>query len=65
MMKNGDAGIFPVYYSLRRFAGIEACFLLVTVRFFLFLVDKLRRKHHFKYTNKKNSRGLLHYTSNL
>ena len=32
---------------------------------FLFLVDKLRRKHAFKHANKKNSRGLLHYTSNL
>ena len=25
----------------RRFAGLEACFLLVTVRFFLFLVDQV------------------------
>ena len=47
MMKNGDAGIFPVYYGLK--AGLEECFLLVTVRFFLFLVDKLRRKHPFKH----------------
>ena len=40
----------------RRFAGLEACFLLVTVRFLLFLVDKLRRKHHFKHANKKKTR---------
>ena len=40
----------------RRFAGLEACFLLVTVRFFLFLIDKLRRKHPFKHANKKKTR---------
>ena len=52
LMNNGDAGVFPVYYS-RRFAGLETCFLPVTVRFFLFLVDKLRRKHPFKHAHKK------------
>ena len=31
-------------------------FLLVIVRFFLFLVDKLRRKHAFKHANKKKTR---------
>ena len=40
----------------RRFAGLEACFLLITVRFFLFLVDKLRRKHPFEHANKNKTR---------
>ena len=40
----------------KRFVGFETCFLLVTVRFCLFLVDKLRRKHPFKHANKKKSR---------
>ena len=50
-MKSGDAGIFPVYYSLKAVVnyvgGLLASrrFLLVTVRIFLFLVDQLRRKH--------------------
>ena len=38
----------------RRFAGLGACFLLVTVVFFLFLFDKFRLKHLLKHTNKKN-----------
>ena len=57
MMKNGDVGIFPVYYSCskhsRRFAGLEACFLLVAIGFFLFLFDKFRLKHLLKHANKK------------
>ena len=36
-----------------RFAGLEACFLLVTVVFFLFLFDKFRLKHLLKHANKK------------
>ena len=43
----------------KRFAGLEACFLLVTVVVFLFLLDKFRLKHLLKHANKKNSRGLL------
>ena len=39
-----------------RFAGLEACFLLVAVGFFLFLFDKFRLKHLFKHANKKKSR---------
>ena len=38
----------------RRFAGLEACFFLVTVGFFLFLFDKFRLKHLLKHANKKN-----------
>ena len=44
-----------VYFS-RRFAGLEACFLLVTVAVFLFLFDELRRKHLLKRANKKKTR---------
>ena len=32
----------------RRFTDLEACFLLVTIVFFLFLFDKFRLKHLLK-----------------
>ena len=59
LMNNGDAGIFPVYYSLKAVLNtVEG--LLASRRVFcwlpfvfLFLVDKLRRKHPFKHANKK------------
>ena len=38
----------------RRFAGLEACFLLVIVGFFLFLFDRFRLNHLLKHANKKN-----------
>ena len=38
----------------RRFAGLEACFLLVIVDFVLFLFDKFRLKHLLKHANKQN-----------
>ena len=54
---------FPLDYSLKAVVntvgGLLASrrvFLLVTVRFFLFLVDKLRRKHPFKHANKEKAR---------
>ena len=40
----------------RRFAGLEACFLLVTVFVSLFLFDKFRLKHLLKHANKKKTR---------
>ena len=33
--------------------------------FFLFLADRLGRKHPFKHATKNKGRGLLHCTSNL
>ena len=59
MMKNGDAGIFPVYYSLKAVVNTVGGLLASRRVFcwlpfvFFFLVDKLRRKHHFKHANKK------------
>ena len=40
----------------RRFDGLEALFLLVTVGFFLFLFDKFRLKHLLKHANKNKNR---------
>ena len=40
----------------RRFAGLKACFLLVTVGCFLFLFDKFRLKHLLKHVNKIKNR---------
>ena len=40
----------------RRFGGLEACFLLETVGFVLFLFDKFRLKHLLKHANKKRFR---------
>ena len=37
----------------RRFAGLEACFLLVIVGLFLFLFDRFRLNHLNKHANKQ------------
>ena len=59
MMKNGGAGIFPVYYSLVNTVGgllaSRRVFLLVTVGVFLFLFDKFRLKRLLKHANKNKS----------
>ena len=39
-----------------RFAGLEACFLLVTVVVFLFLFDKFRLKYLLKHAKKNKTR---------
>ena len=38
------------------YAGLEACFLLVTVVVFSFLFDKFRLKHFLEQANKKKTR---------
>ena len=45
--------IIAVFEHSRRFADLEACFLLVTVVVFLFLFDKFRLKHLLKHADKK------------
>ena len=42
---------FKVVLDGRRFARLETCFLLVTVRIFLFPFDQLRRKHPANHAN--------------
>ena len=49
-----DVLIKAVVNTVGSFAGLEACFLLVTVVVFLFLFDKFRLKHLLKHANKKN-----------
>ena len=65
MMKNGDAGIFPVYYSLKAVVntvgGLLASrrvFSWLPLVFFLFLFDRSRLNHLLKHANKKKSRDV-------
>ena len=49
----------------RRFAGLEACFLLVTVVFLLFLFDKFRLKHLLQADSYGNEKPIRKWTKSV